>query len=223
MPPACGHRDRGPDLVRRTARTRARRSAERAPRLLASGLPPRCRLRSSLVPRSSVQAAPRPFGSLGEGGIAPVWLAHRLSLAGDLVGVATAASPADDGGGADDGDRRPGGGRRDRGLLARDPAAGRAYGPAADRAGRADLLVGEPGTPAGLRSVAQSTTQGYTTYRRSIAGAGVTPTRCSRCAVPNVSLAGSSILFSPLSSSTSSCSSQPSQPTAKSPSIPPPT
>jgi len=54
-----------------------------------------------------------------------------------------------------------------------------------------------------------------------MAGAGVTPTRCSRCAVPNVSLAGSSMLFSPLIRSTSSCSSQPSQPTAKSPSIPP--
>ena len=49
-----------------------------------------------------------------------------------------------------------------------------------------------------------------------MAGAGVTPTRCSRCAVPNVRRAGSSMLFSPLICSTSSCSSQPSQPTAKS-------
>ena len=73
------------------------------------------------------------------------------------------------------------------------------------------------------RSAAQSVTHGYTTYRRSMAGAGVTPSRCSRCAVPNVSRAGSSMLFSPLICSTASCSSQPSQPTVNCPSMPPPT
>src|SRR5271157_1342662 len=62
-----------------------------------------------------------------------------------------AARPADDGRGADHGDRRPGGGRRDRGLLARDPAAGQGVPALALIEQDAQhLLVAEPGAPAGL-------------------------------------------------------------------------
>src|SRR5271169_147782 len=67
------------------------------------------------------------------------------------VGTVAAARPADDGRGADHGDRRPGGGRRDRGLLARDPAAGQGVPALALIEQDAQhFLVAEPGAPAGL-------------------------------------------------------------------------
>src|SRR5271165_935213 len=91
---------------------------------------------------------------------------------------------------------------------------------AASSTARASALLNVGCHPAARRD-AQSTTHGYTTYRSSAAGAGVTPRRCSRCAVPNVSRAGNSIDFRPLSSSTSAWASQPSLPTAKSPPIVP--
>ena len=73
----------------------------------------------------------------------------------------------------------------------------------------------------GLQPAARSrlldTTQGCTTYCRSLAGAGMMPSRCRRSAVPKASAAGSSMRRSPETSSTSSCSIQPSQPTVATP------
>jgi ABC-type spermidine/putrescine transport system permease subunit II len=54
------------------------------------------------------------------------------------------------------------------------------------------------------RSRSEDTAHGYTTYARSLAGAGNRPTRCSRCAVPIASAAGSSIRRIPLSFSSRS-------------------
>src|SRR5271157_2169564 len=71
-----------------------------------------------------------------------------------------AARPADDGRGADHGDRRPGGGRGDRGLLARDPAAGQGVPALALIEQDAQyLFVAEPGRQPAARSAVQSTTQ----------------------------------------------------------------
>src|SRR5260370_20772914 len=68
--------------------------------LLASGAPFRRRLPSSLVPRSSVQAVPRPFGSLelsGLGGGVEV-LAHGLGhlVVGSKVTLAVGQGPLQD-------------------------------------------------------------------------------------------------------------------------------
>src|ERR1700750_1260893 len=71
-----------------------------------------------------------------------------LTRQGYLVAAVTPAGPPDDGGGADHGHRGPG--RGDRGLLARDPAAGQCV-PALPLVEQdlQRLGVADPGAPAG--------------------------------------------------------------------------
>ena len=72
-----------------------------------------------------------------------------------------------------------------------------------DEGGRTELV----------RRRVDGTTQGCMTYCSSLAGAGLSPSRCSRSAVPMATEAGSSMRRRPESVSTASCSSQPSQAT----------
>ena len=100
-------------------------------------------------------------------------------------------------------------------AAARRPCAARRPPPAARRAPpRWSTAAASPASCSRL----PLTTQGYIVYARSPAGDGVRPIRCSRAAAPSATADGSSMRRIPLSSSTSSCSSQPSQPTASSPS-----
>ena len=106
-----------------------------------------------------------------------------------------------------------------RGVLAAEPPAGDGVPAGPPRAAprgppRSSTAAASPPSCSRL----PLTTHGCIVYARSPAGDGVRPSRCSREAAPSATAEGSSIRRMPDSSSTSSCSSQPSQPTANSPS-----
>src|SRR5215470_14940076 len=112
-----------------------------------------------------------------------------LTRQGYLVATVTPAGLPDNGGGADHGHRGPG--RGDRGLLARDPAAGQCV-PALTLVEQDPqrLGVADPGGQPAGRGPGTVPPHGYHPERQFEARRGRHPDRCSRCAAPNVSRAG---------------------------------
>ena len=96
-----------------------------------------------------------------------------------------------------------------------DPLEAVATGDGLEQQLEAGLVV--PGGRHRARSAVEGTTHGWETYASSLAGADVTPSRCSLSAVPIASAPGSSTRRRPDSASTCSWDNELSQPSVTSP------